>query len=88
MLLTAVFLNAGFLRGRLGFGIAFTPLGSPLAVQVAADELGVTLAGAFEKKLRMDPFFDPALEFCFFNVEGGAGVLSDDSFFLTIMAAD
>ena len=87
MTLTAVFLNAGFLTGRLGFGIALTPLGSALAVQVLAGESGVPLVGAFEKKLRIDPFLDPALEFCFFEVEGGAGVASDDSFFFAIFVA-
>ena len=87
MLLTTTFLNAGFLTGTLGFGIALTPLGSPLAVQVPADD-GVALAGVFEKKLRMDPFLDPALEFCFFNVDGGPGVPSEESFFLAMIAVD
>jgi len=87
MLLTMVFLNVGFLTGVLGFGIALTPLGSPRLVQPPAGELGVPLAGAFEKKLRIDAFFDPTLEFCFFNVAGGAGVLaaSGGSFALAMM---
>lgn len=90
MLLTAAFLNAGFLTGTLGFGMALTPLGSALAVQLLAGELGVPLTGALEKKLRIDPFFDPALEFCFFNVEGGAraGVASEGSFVGAMMAVD
>lgn len=90
MFLTVVFLKEGFLTTTVGFAIALTPLGSPLAVQVPLDELGVPLAGAFEKKLRIDPFFDPALEFCFFNDEGGAraGVASEVSFFLAMVAVD
>jgi hypothetical protein len=90
MFLTAVFLKAGFLTGTLGFAIALRPLGSDLVVQVPPDELGVPLVGAFEKKLRIDPFLEPALDVCFFNVDGGAraGVASVDSFFLTMMAVD
>jgi hypothetical protein len=90
MFLTAFFLKAGFLTGTLGFAIALRPLGSELVVRFPADELGVPLAGAFEKKLRIDPFFEPALDVCFFRVDGGAraGVASEDSFSLLMMAVD
>jgi hypothetical protein len=90
MFLTEVFLKAGFLTGTLGFAIALIPLGSELVVQVPLEELGVPLAGAFEKKLRIDPFFDPALDVCFFKVDGGAraGVASAVSLVLPMMAVD
>jgi len=82
MLLDAVFLKAGFFRGTLGFAIILTPLGSELEFQTPVDAFGVPL-GAFEKKLRIDPFLDPEVEVCFFN-DGGAGVALDLSAF-TIM---
>ena len=88
--MTAVFLNVGFLRGMLGLGMALTPLGSPFAVHVPAGEFGVPLEGVFEKKLRMEAFFDPALE-VFFLMDGGggrAGVACEESLFVTMMAVD
>jgi hypothetical protein len=90
MFFTAVFLNAGFFTGTVGFAIALTPLGSELVIQVPPDELGVPLAGAFEKKLRIEPFLDPALDVSFFKVNGvpRAGVASADSFFLAMMTVD
>jgi hypothetical protein len=86
MVLTAVFLKAGFLMGTAGLGRALTPLASDWDFQTLVGGLGVPF-GAFEKKLRIDPFFeDAALEACFFNDEG-AGVISPFSFF-AMMAAD
>ena len=90
MFLTDVFLNAGFLTGTLGFAMALTPLGSELVVQVPPEELGVPLVGALEKKLRIDPFFDPALDVCFFKLDGGAraGVASAVSLVLPMIVVD
>jgi hypothetical protein len=51
------------------------------------DEFGASVAGVLEKKLRIDPFFDVALEFCFWR-EGGAraGVAVEESSFLAMIA--
>jgi hypothetical protein len=87
MLLTAVFLKTGFLTGTFGFAIALRPLGSLFVDQLPPAELGVPLTGAFEKKLRIDPFFDPVLEVCFFNDEG-AGVATEASLFFAMIAVD
>jgi hypothetical protein len=80
MFLAAVFLKEGFFTGTLGLAIAFTPLATLLECQTPVEDFGVPL-GAFEKKLRIDPFLvDPVLESCFFK-DGGAGVTSAFSFF-------
>lgn len=80
MFFTDVLLKAGFLTGAAALAKALTPLASDWGFHTLVEELGVPF-GAFEKKLRIEPFFeDPALETCFFNV-GGAGVESPFSFF-------
>jgi hypothetical protein len=80
MLLAVAFLKAGFLTGTFDLS---TPLASPLVFRAPVEEPGVPL-GAFEKKLRIDAFFDdPTLETCFFEDEG-AGVPSDFSFFIVV----
>jgi hypothetical protein len=85
VLLTTDFLKAGFFNAMGGLAMAFTPLACELDFKMPLEGVGVPSGAFLEKKLRIDPFFDPALEFCFFN-DGGAGV-SDGSFF-TILAGD
>jgi hypothetical protein len=83
MLLAVAFWKAGFLTGTFDLDMESTPLASPLVLRTPVEELGVPL-GAFEKKLRIDAFFDdPTLETCFFEDEG-AGVPSDFSFFIVV----
>jgi hypothetical protein len=54
MLLTAVFLKAGFLTGTWGLAMALTAFEVSLAFRTPLDEFGVPDAGAFEKKLAID----------------------------------
>jgi hypothetical protein len=87
MLLTAVFLKAGFLTGMLGLAMALTAFEVSLAFRIPFDEFGVPGAGAFEKKLAIDrcPDCDPALEVCFFKGGGLAGVAFTASFGFPIL---
>jgi len=70
-----VFLNVGFLTGRIGFDTSLPDFTSEFGFQTPVAEFGVPL-GAFEKKLRIDPFLEE-LEACFLSAAGGAG---DDMF--------
>ena len=89
MLLTVVFLKAGFLTGPVGFAIALFAEAS-LAFKIPLAEVGVPFAGALVKKLAIVrcPEDSPALEFCFFNAGVRAGVASPLSFFFPILVAD
>jgi hypothetical protein len=87
-ILTAVFLNAGFLTGTAGFAMALAAFEVSLAFRTPFDELDVVFEGAFEKKLWIDrcPDWDPALEFCFFREGGGFAGVTDDSSLTFAMA--
>lgn len=74
ILLATPFLNAGFLTAIVGLGKQLTPLASDWGFQTPVDEFGVPLE-AFEKKFRIEPFFDATLDDCFFS-DGGTGVVS------------
>lgn len=89
MLLTAVFLKAGFLMVEASFAMVLLIFVEPFVFKAPLDAVGVLFAEDLEKKPRIEAWFlfADALELCFLRVGGAlAGVASPFFSILTMFA--